>query len=410
MKNMKSKKSDPCQWLTAFFAFLMVLTLSLTSSGQNDACKTVVTLGISGFFSQKPGEKPKQHSSQSDVESMSKLLAQKLSEGTKVSARYVTNFSLERDFREKAQFEGYADVLLFIEMKASIDRKSRINFACGIGIGRSCAQPEIEFELRYRAIDAANQRLLVSGTVKGKSANPNDAAVVVANEVNSKVGDAARIESVETVSVERLKRKNRCLSQFPSNAKSLILDYDVQAAGKLVSYRYQIQNGLWRVDTTTGNRRFAVGFNGQSIWDSDGRKLQQVNVKTGLEFFLSDLAPESGLEDPESRVMSSRILKSTETVNGESCYVVESTTSAETLIRTYYSTATGALIKKSKFDNGQAAIEEVFFEDYRKVNGILFPFRISSRSKSGKVMIVFKQEQGIVINPNIDERIFRGGR
>ncbi len=385
---------------------LIIFVANLKVNAQNiDACKTIIKVGITGVFSDQPSKKAKRHAEENDVRAMTQILTDALSKGTKVKAISVIDFKQERDFIEQSKTDNKTDLLLYVEMETKSDKKGLVG--CFIDPRLCPTSFPVSINLTYKVIDTGNGKTIKNGKVSGKDIDPKLGAEVVANQLNEEVGNLAREETVDTLSVERLSRKQACYTQFPTNPKSLLMDYDISSSNKTISFKYRIQDGLWRIDRSNDGKKYSMGFNGEVVWDSTGRTVQTAKGESGLEFFLGDFMSESGIEDADNRVMNSKVLTTLELVNGVNCYVIESTTSANTFIKAYYNTKSGSLLKKSKLDQNRNNTQDFYFENYQDIgNGVMFPLKISSKGKSGDVAIIFKQSQGIVINLNFDEKVF----
>ena len=176
-------------------SLLIVFVLNVKLNAQNiDACKSNIKVGITGFFSDEPGKKPKRHSDENVVNSMTKSLADALSKGTKVKASPVFDFSQERDLMEKSATGSDADLLLYMEMKTKGDWNLGINIPCGVFLRTLCKAKEVEFILNYKVFDSGDGKILKTGAISGKHSDANLAAEKIANQLNEEVGNLARKE------------------------------------------------------------------------------------------------------------------------------------------------------------------------------------------------------------------------
>jgi hypothetical protein len=133
---------------------------------------------------------------------------------------------------------------------------------------------------------------------------------------------------------------------------------------------------------------------GDSNTDIEGKELERLKVESTMQLLL----------DPESYGLKLEILPN-ETVDSIECFTVKLTLPSGLRTFQYYDLDTGLKIKELKeIQTPQGLFEqEIYYSDYREIQGLKFPFRIR------QIFGIQELELEVItleINTGVDDKVF----
>jgi len=133
---------------------------------------------------------------------------------------------------------------------------------------------------------------------------------------------------------------------------------------------------------------------GDEITDIEGKELERLRLDATIQFLL----------DPESYGVKADLLPN-EYVDSVDCYVIKFTLPSGIRWFQYYEIATGLKFKESKEIQTKQGLfdQETYFSDYRRVQGIKYPFKIIQYLGLQEIELnVISIEE----NTSLDDKIF----
>ena len=133
---------------------------------------------------------------------------------------------------------------------------------------------------------------------------------------------------------------------------------------------------------------------GDEITDIEGKELERLSLDATIQFLL----------DPESYGVKADLLPN-EYVDSVDCYVIKFTLPSGIRWFQYYEISTGLKFKESKeIQTKQGLFEQqTYFSDYRKVQGIKYPFKIVQYLGLQEIEL---NVISIEVNTSLDDKIF----
>lgn len=133
---------------------------------------------------------------------------------------------------------------------------------------------------------------------------------------------------------------------------------------------------------------------GDEITDIEGKELERLRLDATIQFLL----------DPESYGVKADLLPN-EYVDSVDCYVIKFTLPSGIRWFQYYEISTGLKFKESKeIQTKQGLFEQqTYFSDYRKVQGIKYPFKIVQYLGLQEIEL---NVISIEVNTSLDDKIF----
>lgn len=154
-----------------------------------------------------------------------------------------------------------------------------------------------------------------------------------------------------------------------------------------------------RVDVEAGELKFAECFNGKSAWRLDARGLRTLLGDEAKRLRLEAVIANSRLQDlSRYRVAPQPAAKIT--LDGRDAYRVEFV--KEGIAARFFFDAKSYLIVKQERDTGDG-MEEIFFDDYRAVDGVMEPFAWRIRRGANETFITIDR----VAHNAVDQAAFR---
>lgn len=171
------------------------------------------------------------------------------------------------------------------------------------------------------------------------------------------------------------------------------------AAGANGRFTYQASTPeSWRMDIEAGESKSSECFNGKSAWRLDARGLRTLLGDEAKRLRLEALLANTRLQDL-SRYKITPQLPEKITLDGRDAFRVEFVKgSASTRL---FFDAQSNLISKQERDTGDG-MEEMFFSDYRAVDGVMEPFTLRLRRGASEVFITIDQ----VTHNGVDQAAF----
>jgi hypothetical protein len=150
---------------------------------------------------------------------------------------------------------------------------------------------------------------------------------------------------------------------------------------------------LYKYIVTSNGKSFQQAFDGSNGWKIDGFKNEtKKTVLTGKAATAMANEADVELESPLINYKTkghSAMLEGTDTVNEQVCFRVRFIRNNGDTERYFFSTENFELVKKqavSKNEELDSSLIDIFYSDYREVNGIKMPFK--SVTKAGEQTIL----------------------
>lgn len=176
----------------------------------------------------------------------------------------------------------------------------------------------------------------------------------------------------------------RIITDLKSRQEPIYEDHHFEAYAKIPDLYYTVEY--------SDAGRFYSGYDGTTGWSKDrcGIKRDDYYAKSKLAFLLN---PQNALKIKE--YFPNLVLKGKKQVGGKTAFHLISTDRDETYYGLYFDVDTGLLIRIGCYlDLG----------DYREVDGVLFPYRISTSRKGGSTTYIFKE---VIHNQPIEDYMFK---
>ncbi len=154
-----------------------------------------------------------------------------------------------------------------------------------------------------------------------------------------------------------------------------------------------------RVDIEVGELKSAECFNGKSAWRLDGRGLRTLLGDEAKRLRLEAVIVNSHLQDL-SRYRVAPQLPAKTPLDGRDAYRIEFV--KENASTRLFFDAKSYLIIKQERDTGEG-LEEIFFGDYRAVDGVMEPFTLRIRQGANEVFITIDR----LTHNDVDQTAFR---
>ena len=155
-----------------------------------------------------------------------------------------------------------------------------------------------------------------------------------------------------------------------------------------------------RIDIEAGDSVVSESYNGKSAWRLDGRGLRTLLGAEAKRLRLQALLATTRMHDlSRNRIFPQAPVKAT--VEGRDANAVEFIRD-EVSIKLYFDSATSLIVKQER--ETLEGLEEVFYGDYRPVDGVMEPFSIRiKRGEKESLVTVDRVEH----NRGVDETTFR---
>jgi hypothetical protein len=154
----------------------------------------------------------------------------------------------------------------------------------------------------------------------------------------------------------------------------------------------------WRTDIEAGELKSAECFNGKSAWRLDARGLRTLLGDEAKRLRLEALLANAHLQDLSRYKITPQLAAKT-TLDGRDAFRIEFVKdSASTRL---FFDAQSNLISKQERDTGDG-MEEIFFSDYRAVDGVMEPFTRRIRRGASETFITIDQ----VTHNGVDQTAF----
>ena len=168
----------------------------------------------------------------------------------------------------------------------------------------------------------------------------------------------------------------------------------------------------YRFVVPQNGKQYVQGFDGSSGWKMDGFKNETIpTLLTGKAALAmaneADVEPEDALIDYRNKGHRA-VLLGKDTVKGKSCFKVKFTRKNGDTETCYFEDGTFAMVMKkavSKNVEMGGALLDIFYSDYREVEGIRIPFKIVHES-NGQMILTITIDK-VVINEPIDDKDFQ---
>ncbi|MBI3652240.1 MAG: hypothetical protein HY231_14560 [Acidobacteria bacterium] len=156
----------------------------------------------------------------------------------------------------------------------------------------------------------------------------------------------------------------------------------------------------FRTDLQVGEQKLSQCYNGKSVWRMDSKGLRTLRGTEAKRLRLEALLANSHLRDlAKARIFVQPPVKTS--VNGAEAFAIEF--NHEEAQTTLIFDAQSGLIRKQERDTAEGA-EEIFYSDYRKVDGVMEPFAITIKTAANEWFITIEQVEH---NRPTDEIAFR---
>lgn len=146
------------------------------------------------------------------------------------------------------------------------------------------------------------------------------------------------------------------------------------------------------------------GWNGRSGWTQDPDA--GLHDMTKQELVLEKLDHDFHREMDLKALYPTMTFAGKDTVGGRAVWVIEATPADGPAEKLYFDVETGLLARRDyeriNMDSG-ILLYQVYFEDYRKVDGVAMPFRVRQTSTDGENIVEYS---GIETNVPIDDGKF----
>lgn len=149
---------------------------------------------------------------------------------------------------------------------------------------------------------------------------------------------------------------------------------DLNLSGEFESYSKSPNKNLIKV-TLPGLGLFQEAYDGSVGWTND--PISGLRDRKGLEFEGARLDAEFNRELSLKRLYPKLELKGTQKVGDRDAYLIVGTPAAGSSENFYFDTQSGLLVRldrKRVSAQGDVVAWEIYYEDYREVDGIKFPF------------------------------------
>jgi hypothetical protein len=156
----------------------------------------------------------------------------------------------------------------------------------------------------------------------------------------------------------------------------------------------------FRVDIQAGGRKRSECYNGKSAWRMDERGLRTLLGDEAKRFRLEALLANSRLSElSRNRIVPQ--LSGKVVIDGREAAGVEFIKDTAR-VKLYFDAASGLIVKKER-ETGDGA-EEIFYGDYRMVDGVMEPFTIKIKKGESEIAVTMNRVEH---NRAIDEMAFR---
>jgi len=155
----------------------------------------------------------------------------------------------------------------------------------------------------------------------------------------------------------------------------------------------------WRVDIDAGELKSSECFNGKSAWRLDGRGLRTLLGDEAKRLRLEAVIVNSHLQDLSRYRVAPQVPAKTSLDGRDALRIEFVKDSASTRL---FFDAKSNLISKQERDTGDG-LEEIFFSDYRAIDGVMEPFAIRLRRGASEIFITIDR----VTHNTVDQTAFR---
>lgn len=152
---------------------------------------------------------------------------------------------------------------------------------------------------------------------------------------------------------------------------------------------------LYKYIVTSNGKSFEQAFNSNEGWKIDGFKNEtKKTILTGRSATAMANEADVELESPLINYKEKgygAVAEGSDTVNGKACFKIKFTRDNSDTQRYFFSTEDFELLKKkavSKNEELGGSLIDIFYSDYREVNGIRMPFKIVSKSGDQTILTI----------------------
>lgn len=171
-----------------------------------------------------------------------------------------------------------------------------------------------------------------------------------------------------------------------------------QTAGRF-TYQLAAPESL-RVDIEANGAKISQCYNGKSAWRMDGRGLRTLLGDEAKRLRLEALLAGSRFGDlSRNRIVPQPAGKAV--IDGRQANAVEFIKDAAR-VKFYFDAATNLIVKQERETSDGA--EEIFYSDYRAVDGVMEPFAINIKGGSGELLVTMDRVEH---NRALDAQAFR---
>jgi outer membrane lipoprotein-sorting protein len=165
------------------------------------------------------------------------------------------------------------------------------------------------------------------------------------------------------------------------------------------SYRIASPDRI-RIDTESPGRKFSECYNGKSAWIQDSRRLRTLLGSEAKSLRLVAVLANTRLRDLSRYTVAARA-GGKAIVDGREANVVAFTL-GEARVKLFLDASSNLVAKEERETN--EGLEEIFYSDYRKVDGVMEPFSIRIKTPQGESVVALDRVEH---NQAFEQAVFR---